>query len=117
MKLHKLLTPWLVLAFLLSTAWIPVVAAPLAGAGVATQISSGGTTSPTTGDFTPSGSGDVTQAEFAGEQDGDSGPSAYAGAIVNRSLSRGTGGGVSVNSGPKAKSNPVFNTGFEGLNH
>jgi hypothetical protein len=28
MKLHKLLTPWLVLAFLFSAAWIPVAAAP-----------------------------------------------------------------------------------------
>src|SRR5439155_6284099 len=41
----------------------------------------------------------------------------YPGIIVNRSLSKGTGNGVSVNSGKKAKSNPQFNTGFEGLNH
>src|SRR5207249_4306871 len=45
------------------------------------------------------------------------GPAAYQGTIVNRSNSNGTGKGVSVKSGSKAKSNPQFNTGFEGLNH
>ena len=44
------------------------------------------------------------------------GPGPYPGIIVNRSLSQGTGNGVSVNSGQKAKSDPQFNTGFEGLN-
>src|SRR5204862_630316 len=33
------------------------------------------------------------------------------------SFSTGAGGGASVNSGKKAKSNPSFNFGFEGLNH
>ena len=117
MKLNKLLTSGLILAFVFSTAWIPVAAAPLAGGGTTRQIPSGGTTSPQTGGFTPSGSGDVTQVEFAGETDSGAGPSAYAGNIVNRSLSRGVGNGVSVNSGQKAKSNPTFNMGFEGLNH
>ena len=76
-----------------------------------------GTSSPGTGAFTPSGDGDVTQAEFAGQTDGGQGPDTYDGAIVDRSLSSGPGRGVSVNSGKKAKSNPVFNRGFEGLNH
>jgi hypothetical protein len=117
-KLHKLLTPWLILAFLLSATWIPAAAAPLAGSGGTTrQIPSGGTSSPTTGSFTPSGSGDATQAEFAGQMDSGAGPSAYSGTIVDRSLSKGTGHGASVTSGTKAKSNPTFVMGFEGLNH
>src|SRR5436189_3184430 len=37
--------------------------------------------------------------------------------MVDRSLSGGVGHGPSVNSGKKAKSNPTFVTGFEGLNH
>src|SRR5262249_22745591 len=41
---------------------------------------------------------------------------AYAGNIIDRSLSNGPGHSTSVNSGKKAKSNPTFNTGFEGLN-
>ncbi|MGZ6315640.1 MAG: hypothetical protein ACXWNQ_00115, partial [Anaerolineales bacterium] len=36
--------------------------------------------------------------------------------IVNRSSSNGSSHGASANSGKKAKSNPVFKTGFEGLN-
>src|SRR2546421_509923 len=81
------------------------------------QILAGGTGSAQTGDFTPSGAGDVTQAEFPGQMDSEEGPDAYGGTIVDRSLSAGTGNGVSVNSGKKAKSNPTFNFGFEGLNH
>ncbi len=93
---------------------VPAVAAT----GVAVQIPNGGTSSPTTGAFTPSGSGDLTQVEFPGQQDNaDGSPGAYPGTIVDRSLSNGTGNGVSVHSGQKAKSNPTFNFGFEGLNH
>ena len=76
----------------------------------------GGTGSPQTGDFTPSGSTDVTDEEFAGESDEEEGPDAFGGTIVNRSISQGTGNGVSVNSGKKAKSNPQVDTSFEGLN-
>src|SRR6185503_3323441 len=54
--------------------------------------------------------------EFPGELDGEEGTNAYSGNIIDRSLSNGTGNGVSVNSGKKAKSNPQFNSGFEGLN-
>jgi hypothetical protein len=82
------------------------------------QIPLAGTSSPLTGGYTPSGDGDVTKAEFPGqidEPDGSPGP--YPGIIVNRSLSKGVGNGASVNSGKKAKSNPTFNFGFEGLNH
>src|SRR4029077_3653813 len=61
--------------------------------------------------------GDVTFAEFPGQMDTAAGPGPYPGIIVNRSLSSGTGNGVSVRSGQKAKSNPQFVSGFEGLNH
>jgi hypothetical protein len=81
------------------------------------QIPAGGTGSPQTGPFAPSGAGDVTQVEFPGQIDTEEGPGPYPGTIVDRSLSTGAGNGVSVNSGNKAKSNPVFNFGFEGLNH
>jgi hypothetical protein len=50
--------------------------------------------------------------------DSDEGAAAYSGNIVNRSLSKGAPGiGASVNGSKKAKSNPQFATGFEGLNH
>ena len=88
-----------------------------ASTGTTRNIPSAGTASPQTGQFVPSGSSDVTQAEFPGQLDGANAPSTYQGTIVNRSNSNGTGNGVSVNSGKKAKSNPQFNTGFEGLNH
>ena len=87
-----------------------------ASAAASSLIPISGTGSPQTGEFTPSGPGDVTTAEFAGQGDGE-GADAYNGNIVDRSLSTGSGNGVSVNSGKKAKSNPTFNFGFEGLNH
>src|SRR5947209_7538887 len=77
------------------------------------QIPLGGTGSAQTGDFTPS-AGDVTQDEFPTGGESDQGPNPYNGTI---SFSTGAGGGPSVNSGKKAKSNPTFNFGFEGLNH
>jgi hypothetical protein len=55
------------------------------------------------------------QDEFAVEQDGTS--ATYGGTITDRSLSSGTGHGASVNSDTRAKSNPTFVTGFEGLDH
>jgi hypothetical protein len=91
------------------------------GAGTATakssavQISLAGVGAPQTGAFTPSGPGDATTVEFAGQEDEDS-PDAYAGTIGARSLSRGVGTGPSVSSGKKAKSSPQFGGGFEGLN-
>ena len=75
-----------------------------------------GMSSAQTGAYTPSGPGDATRAEFPGQLDGAAGPGPYPGAIVNRSLSRGSGTGVSVKSGKKAKSKPQFGIGFEGLN-
>jgi hypothetical protein len=93
-----------------------VSAAPPAQGPTTRSIARSGTSSPQTGAYTPSGSGDVTRAEFPGQLDEASGPGPYPGTIVNRSLSKGKGNGVSVNSGKKAKSNPNFDTGFEGLN-
>lgn len=85
--------------------------------GTTRTITLGGTGLPQSGDFTPSGTaGDVTQAEFPGQLDEADGPAPYPGTIVDRSNSSGTGNAVSVNSGKKAKSNPQFNMGFEGLN-
>jgi hypothetical protein len=84
------------------------------GASGISAVPLAGTGSPQTGEFTPS-SGEVTEAEFAGEgEETDEGPDPYEGTI---SLSDGPGQGGSVNSGKKAKSNPTFNFGFEGLNH
>jgi hypothetical protein len=108
---------WLTLAVALSAVvgvWI--AASPAGASPAASQVPLAGTGSPQTGGFTPSGDGDVTQAEFPGQEDEADGPGPYPGTIVNRSNSTGTGNGVSVNSGKKAKSNPTFDTGFEGLN-
>ncbi|MGB2952256.1 MAG: hypothetical protein WBB74_02550 [Gaiellaceae bacterium] len=106
---------------LMLTACIALAAAlgvgATAGPGVSTHIPLAGTGSPQTGDFTPSGGWDATQAEFPGQLDSAGGPDAFPGTIVDRSLSTGSGHGASVSSAKKAKSNPQFNTGFEGLNH
>jgi hypothetical protein len=110
---------WLTLAVALSAVVGVWAAASPAGASptVATQIPLAGTGSPQTGAYTPSGDGDVTQAEFPGQEDEeDGGPGPYPGTITDRSNSNGTGHGASVESGTKAKSNPTFNMGFEGLN-
>jgi hypothetical protein len=85
-------------------------------AGSTSQIPLAGTGSPQTGDFTASGTGDITQAEFPGQVDEADGPGPYPGTIVDRSLSTGTGNGASTKSGKKGKSKPKFVTGFEGLN-
>ena len=89
----------------------------VANSALAQQIPLAGTTTPQTASFIPSDQSDSTQAEFPGQIDTASGPGPYPGEIVNRSLSKGGGSGASVNSGQKAKSNPQFITGFEGLNH
>jgi hypothetical protein len=94
-------------------AFAPVVAAA-GGSGTTRQISSAGTTSPTTGDFVPSVDG-IASPEFAGQMDGESGPDAYNG-IVDRSLSTRVGKGASARAGLRAKSNPQLKASFEGLN-
>jgi hypothetical protein len=78
-----------------------------------------GTGSIQTGSFTPSGAGDVTDEEFVGEgEEEGEGAEAFDGTIPGGvSLSNGHGTGLPVNSSKKAKSNPQFQFGFEGLNH
>jgi hypothetical protein len=76
------------------------------------QIPIGGTGVARTGTFTPS-DGAVTQDEFPMGEESEGGPDQYDGTI---SFSTGAGSGPSVNSGSKAKSNPTFKFGFQGLN-
>jgi hypothetical protein len=97
------------------------ICALLASAGTATGASASsalvpkvGTGGPQTGPFTPwdGSAGD----EFPTLEDEDS-PDPYAGNIIDRSLSAGgAANGVSTTTGKKAKSDPQFNFGFEGLN-
>jgi hypothetical protein len=115
MKKRKALVPGVGLVVLLSIAAVPVLTAAPAGAA-SRQIPLAGTGSLQTGAFTPSGDGDATQAEFPGEVEAEEGTEPYPGFISDRSLSTGVGHGPSVNSATRAKSNPVFKLGFEGLN-
>ena len=104
--------------------WVPSVALLIGAAALmagsqtyaATSVAAAGSTSPRTGTYTPSGDGDVTRVEFPQQEDEPDGPGPYPGIITNRSLSRGTATGAAITSGRKAKSNPQFNVGFEGLN-
>src|SRR5690348_11403405 len=58
--------------------------------GTIRTVTSAGVGSPASGDFTPSGSHDVTQAEFGGETDDEAaGPGPYSGTIVDQSHSQG----------------------------
>src|SRR5207248_6944157 len=108
--------PWFALVAALSAVAVVLVAASSSAARSAgSQISLAGTRTPQTGDFTPSDQGLAVDDEFAGEgQEESAGPDPYSGTI---SFSTGAGGGVSVQSSKKAKSNPTFKVGFEGLNH
>jgi hypothetical protein len=107
---------WLTLAGVMSAVtvvWL-TAAGPAGAARAGTQVPLAGTGSPQTGDFT-AWNGEGTQDEFPEGEESDEGPDPYDGTI---SMSgSGSGGGPSVNSGQKAKSNPTFNFGFEGLNH
>jgi hypothetical protein len=108
MKLHKLFAAVATLTLLVTlTGAFPAAAA----SGVVRQVPNSGTGSPVTGEFVSSGSDTTEFPVLKNEEIAD----AYNG-IIDRSNSTGTGHGVSVNSGKKAKSNPTFKTGFEGLN-
>ena len=87
-----------------------------AAAGVAIQVPIAGTGSPQTGEAPPSSDTAVLSNEFPGGDENEADIDEYPGGIVDRSLSRGVGNGVSVNSGPKAKSKLQLNVSFEGLN-
>jgi hypothetical protein len=101
------------LTSLLTTGPVAVLAT---SGGVTRSISIAGTGGPRTGD-SPVGD-PVTDVEFAGAADDEEGEDAYTGDIFNRTLSSKHGGrGVTVPSATRAKSNPIFKTGFEGLNH
>jgi hypothetical protein len=105
----------LALAVVALTASAGTATGASASAGAAVPLA--GTGNPQTGEFTPSGPGDVTDEEFASEgEDADEGPEPFDGSI-SFSGTGASGQGASVNSGKKAKSNPTFNFGFDGLNH
>jgi len=89
-----------------------------ANAAASSLVPRVGTGAPVTGAFRPSGEGDVFDEEFAEvEEESGEEPDAYAGNIVDRSLSAGSAAvGVATTTGKKAKSNPQFDSGFEGLN-
>ena len=103
-----LATPALVVAALL----LPTTQANASSPSIALS----GTSSPVTGSFVPSDGGTVP--EFATPED-EASPDAFTGTIANRTLSQGhaAGHGVTVANATRAKSNPTFTTGFEGLNH
>jgi hypothetical protein len=105
-------------ALMLLGSMITIAPATLAttGVGETRVIHLGDTGAPITGAHPASGPGDVTNAEFPGQEDDEPGVDAYNG-VIDRSLSTGHGHGVSATSTGKAKSNPTFNFGFEGLNH
>ena len=105
-------------ALMLLGSMITIAPATLAtsGVGTARQIGRSGTGDIITGPQSDSGDPGATQAEVPGGGDADEGTDAYDG-VIDRSLSTGTGRGSSANSTAKAKSNPTFNIGFEGLNH
>jgi hypothetical protein len=106
---------WLAFAAAVAAAAALSAASPVGARSAATQVPLAGTGAPQTGAFTPAQNGFALENEFPGEgQEADRGPDPYRGTI---SLSNGaTGHGASVNSGKKAKSNPRFDSGFEGLN-
>lgn len=117
MRYQKIFSMFMVFAMtVMGIGFAPTAAFAQGASGTTRLIPLAGTSSPQTGAYTPSGSNDATQAEFPGQLDAENGPGPYPGTIVNRSLSNGSGNGVSVNSGKKAKSNPAFVTGFQGLN-
>lgn len=108
MKMNKVFACLSLLVLLVSLMGVVPAGAQ---SGDTTEIPKGGTTSPITGEFVPSG-GDGTELSALEDEEATD---AYSG-IINRSLSDGPGNGKSVNSGKKAKSNPQFSNGFEGLN-
>ncbi|TMD61424.1 MAG: hypothetical protein E6I87_02855 [Chloroflexi bacterium] len=100
---------------------VAIIASLAIGAGVVSaaggdirQVVREGTGGPATGQFIPS-NGEIGTAEFPGVSDDGTDIAGY-GSRINRSLSRGSGSSASIPSAQKAKSNPVLNTSFEGLN-
>jgi hypothetical protein len=105
------------LAATLGAPALTLAKSPSGSGGQVRSVTLNGSVSTSTGSFVPSGNpGDVDTSELPAA-DSDGGADPYGGNIIDRSLSNGHGNGASVNSGQKAKSNPSFVTGFEGLNH
>ena len=88
-----------------------------AATGLVPKVGTGG---PQTGDFTPSGEGAAVDEEFPGEpedEEGGEGPEPFDGQLPGGvSLSKGSGKGTAVSTTAKAKSQPEFQSEFEGLN-
>ncbi|MGW5241543.1 hypothetical protein ACWEOW_21630 [Monashia sp. NPDC004114] len=97
-------------ALVLAAFALPTVTAEAASQSLALA----GTSSPVTGAFASGDQG----PEFPADEPED-GPDAQPGTVANRTLSQGhkAGNGITVPSSTKAKSNPTFVNGFEGLNH
>ncbi|NUQ32818.1 MAG: hypothetical protein HOP99_08400, partial [Dermatophilaceae bacterium] len=89
---------------------------PTTASASSPSIALSGTSSPVTGSFVPSDGGTVP--EFA-TPEGEASPDAFPGTVANRTLSQGhaAGHGATIANATRAKSNPTFTTGFEGLNH
>jgi hypothetical protein len=121
MRIRRILVTLATLVLLGSYVAIAPAAVGAAGNGAARTITRAGTGSPTTGDFAPSDAPDSSpfvEDELAGDEgaaDADAGPDPFAGSI---SLSSGhVKYGTPTSSAARAKSNPSFRFGFEGLNH
>jgi hypothetical protein len=116
MHTRRILAALAALTLLTSMLTITPVAVLATSGGVTRDIPIAGTGGPRLGDI-PSGPA-VTDVEFPGAADDEEGADPYSGEILNQTLSKGHGAkGVSAPSATKAKSNPIFKTGFEGLNH
>jgi hypothetical protein len=116
MHTRRILAALAALMLLTSMLTIAPVAVLATSGGFTSNIPKAGTGGPQTGDV-PIGPA-VTDVEFPGAADDEEGADAYTGEILNRTLSTGHGAkGASAPSATKAKSNPIFKRGFEGLNH
>jgi len=121
MRVRRLMTSLATVGLLCSLVVLAPATVGAASAGTARTISRVGTGSATTGSFTPSDVPDTSpfvEEEFPGDEggaDADAGPDPFDGSV---SLSSGHAkNGASTSSAPRAKSNPDFRSGFEGLNH
>jgi hypothetical protein len=116
MHTRRILAALAALTLLTSMLTITPAAVLSTSGGVTSKISIAGTGGPRLGDV-PTGN-PITDTEFPGAADDEEGEDAYTGEIINRTLSNGHGAkGAIAPSATKAKSNPIFKTGFEGLNH
>ncbi len=99
------------LALLVSLIAASAATPAIAGSGVTRQIALAGIGSPVTG-AAPSDT--ATGPEFPAMEGGTETPDFNG--VIPRSISRGSGGGISATTAKKAKSNPQVDRSFEGLN-